>query len=44
MTQFCPHCFQPLKNIEDKFLCPIQGYVLLEEDKEQSDEKQSYIG
>lgn len=44
MTQFCPYCFQPLKKIGDKFLCPIHGFVFKEVDKEESDEKSSYIG
>jgi uncharacterized Zn finger protein (UPF0148 family) len=45
IQQFCPYCNQPLKKVGDKWLCPIHGFVLKEEEKEESDNKEtpSYI-
>lgn len=44
MTKFCNYCFQPLKEVDGGYLCPIHGYVLKEENKEESDKKPSYVG
>ena len=47
MTKFCNYCFQPLKEVDGGYLCPIHGIVLEEEENEineESDRKPSYIG
>ena len=43
MNQYCPYCNQPLKKVEDYYVCPIHGQVLREVEKEESEDKPSYI-
>lgn len=45
MTEFCPYCYLPCKKVGDKWICPKDGIVLQEVEKEEEEDKErSYLG
>lgn len=44
MNQFCPWCDSPCTKVEDYYICPKHGKVLVEREKEESEGSPSYIG